>query len=174
MIHKYHSWDIVWLLVFTSVYTHVGLLAALARGGGGGGGRYVGRAMVEAVLGGVAQSPDQSCSSVHPPADLLTTPHRRAAPHHYIHTYTVTTGQGSEQWWREILSTGFNLKLWMMNQHKNDLIFFRPRCVVNLLMQKFKSNIFAISFVIDLFMQILKWYDFINLKHWTYFFIYFR
>ena len=83
--------------MFTSVYTHVGLLAALARGGGGG--RYVGRAMVEAVLGGVAQSPDQSCSSVHPPADLLTTPHRRAAPHHYIHTYTVTTGsgQGSEQ-----------------------------------------------------------------------------
>ena len=58
--------------------------------GAGGGGRYVGRAMVEAVLGGVAQSPDQSCSSVHPPADLLTTPHRRAAPHHYIHTYTVT------------------------------------------------------------------------------------
>ena len=65
--------------------------------GAEGGGRYVGRAMVEAVLGGVAQSPDQSCSSVHPPADLLTTPHRRAAPHHYIHTYTVTTGQGSEQ-----------------------------------------------------------------------------
>ena len=45
---------------------------------------------------GGAQSPDQSCSSVHPPADLLTTSHRRAAPHHYIHSYTLVGGASSD------------------------------------------------------------------------------
>ena len=101
-----------------------------------------------------------SLQTSHAPVSILppTSWQPRIALLHHITTYTLTqlhsyhwSGERAVMEGKWILSTGSNLKLWMMNQHKNDLIFFRPRCVVNLLMQKFKSNIFAISFVIDLY-----------------------
>ena len=176
MTHKYHSWDIVWLLVFHSVYTHVGLLAALARGGGGGRGEVCWTCDgggCAGWCGPVSRPVMLQCPSSRRPLDNPASPCCTTSLHTHLHSYHWS-GERAVMEGKWILSTGSNLKLWMMNQHKNDLIFFRPRCVVNLLMQKFKSNIFAISFVIDLFMHILESDMILKILSIEHIFIYFR
>ena len=186
MIHKYHSWDIVWLLVFTSVYTHVGLLAALARGGGGGRGEVCWTCDgggCAGWCGPVSRPVMLQCPSSRRPLDNPASPCCTTSLHTHLHSYHWSGERAvmeseycqqvriwSYEWWTNTKMIWFSsdhdvlLTFWCKNSNPTFLQYLSSSTYSCILGSDMILKILSIEHI---FIYFRKSIEILNkLKHW--------